>query len=138
MEKTENIFLGKGWKFPPAFSSTTKTVHMVSNEENIYNSLKVLVSTLPQERIMQPKYGCNLQDFLFEPLDLGTSKRMTDRIEQSIIQFEPRVRVIKIETEDLIFEQGIINIHVHFEIKATNSRYNLVFPFYVEEGKVKP
>ena len=138
MEKTENIFLGKGWKFPPAFSSTIRSVNMVSNEENIYNSLKVLISTLPQERIMQPKYGCNLQDFLFEPLDLSTAKRMTDRIEQSIIQFEPRVRILKIDTEDLIFEQGTINIHVHYEIKATNSRYNLVFPFYVEEGKVKP
>ena len=138
MENFENIFLGRGWAFPPSFSKSQREVKILTNEELIHNSLMVLISTIPTERIMQPDYGCDLRDFFFEPLEVSLIKRMTDRIEQNIIKFEPRVRVIKIDTEDLNATDGRIDIHVHYEIKATNSRYNLVFPFYLEEGKVKP
>lgn len=138
MENIENIFLGRGWKFPPTFSKAKSQVQMLSNEEVVHNSLVVLLSTMPTERIMRPEYGCDLQDFLFETLEVSTIKRMTDRIEQNIIQFEPRVRVINIQTEDFSTPDGRIDIHVHYEIKASNSRYNLVFPFYLEEGKIKP
>lgn len=138
MEITDNKFLGIGWKFPPSFSKLTHNVTMVSEEANVHNSLQVLIATLPRERIMQPDYGCSLNDFLFEPLDTALAARMTDRIEAAIIKFEPRVRVIKVNLEDLIYTEGKINIHVHFEIKATNSRYNLVYPYYIEEGRVQP
>lgn len=138
MEKFENIFLGRGWKFPPTFSKSKLGVIMLSDEEIVHNSLVVLLSTIPSERIMKPDYGCDLRDFIFEALEVSLIKRMTDRIEQNIIKFEPRVKVINIETEDLSIPYGRIDIHVHYLIKATNSRYNLVYPFYLEEGKVIP
>ncbi len=138
MEKFENIFLGIGWKFPPSFVKSQGEIIMVKNEENIHNSLSVLIATLPGERILQPEYGCDLTDFLFEGIDVSLHKRMADRIEQSIIKFEPRVKVLKIEFEDLLYKEGKIEVQVHYEIKATNSRHNLVYPFYIEEGLVKP
>ena len=138
MEKIESKFLGIGWKFPPAFSLYSQTVEMVKDEANVDNSLEVLLATLPGERIMQPLYGCSLQDFLFEPMTTVLITRMTDRIERAIISFEPRVRVLNVSIDDLVAEAGKIDIHVHYEIKTTNSRYNLVYPFYVEEGKVRP
>lgn len=138
MEHIESKFLGIGWKFPPSFSKLNKEVEMIRDEFNVHNSLEVLLATLPGERIMQPLYGCSLQDFMFEPLTTGLVTRMTDRIESAIISFEPRVKVLRIEIEDLVVEQGKVNIHVHYEIKSTNSRYNLVYPFYIEEGRVNP
>lgn len=138
MENIENKFLGVGWKFPPSFSQYTQTAELVKDAENVHNSLEVLLSTLPGERIMQPLYGCSLQDFLFEPMTTALVTRMTDRIERAIITFEPRVRVLRVAIDNLVFEEGKVDIHVHYEIKTTNSRYNLVYPFYIEEGKVKP
>lgn len=138
MENIENKFLGKGWKFPPSFSKHNQSVQMVKDELNVHNSLEVLVATLPGERIMQPSYGCSLQDFLFEPMTTALISRMRDRIEAAIISFEPRVRVLDVSIVDLVVEAGKVDIHVHYEIKSTNSRYNLVYPFYIEEGKVRP
>lgn len=138
MEHIENKFLGIGWKFPPSFSKVTKQVQMVTDEPNVHNSLQILLATLPGERIMQPLHGCSLQDFLFEPLTTALITRMTDRIERAIITFEPRIRVLRIVIEDLVVLEGKVNIHVHYEIKSTNSRYNLVYPFYIEEGKIQP
>lgn len=138
MEKIESKFLGIGWKYPPSFSMHSQGVEMVKDEVNVHNSLEVLLATLPGERIMQPQYGCSLEDFLFEPITTSIITRMTDRIEQAIISFEPRVRVLNVSIVDFVAEAGKIDIHVHYEIKSTNSRYNLVYPFYVEEGKVKP
>lgn len=136
MEHIENKFLGRGWKFPPTFSQVLAEVEMVTDVQNVHNSLQVLLATLPGERIMQPLYGCSMQDFIFEPLTTSLITRMTDRIERAILSFEPRVRVLNVALDDFIAEKGKVDIHVHYEIKSTNSRYNLVYPFYIEEGRV--
>lgn len=138
MENQKIDFLGRGWSFPPSFNNSIGQVAMLSDEEDIQNSLEVLLSTLPGERIMQPAYGCNLSDLLFEPIEVQLITRIKNRIEYAIIDFEPRIKTTKIEilTEKVL--DGVVEIIVYYEVKATNSRYNLVFPYYVEEGKVKP
>ena len=138
MENIESKFLGIGWKFPPSFSHNAQQVEMVKDVENVHNSLEVLLATLPGERIMQQSYGCSLQDFLYEPMTTALITRMTDRIERAIITFEPRVRVLRVSIDNLVVEEGKVDIHVHYEIKSTNSRYNLVYPFYIEEGRIQP
>lgn len=138
MERDPIDFLGSGWAFPPSFSRHTQQVAMVSNEADIHNSLMILLSTLPGERIMQPAFGCDLNDFLFEPVDTTLLTRMKDRITFSINEFEPRIRPLSVSIETYRQQEGMLEIQVHYEIKATNSRYNLVYPFYLEEGRVKP
>jgi len=128
-----NSFLGTGWSFPPQFSKTEKTLKLISNEEDIKNSLEVLLATRVGERIMQPKYGCNLDVLLFEPMDTTLKTYIKDLVYTAIYYFEPRIK-----PDDVILStldaSGSILIEVQYTIRATNTRHNLVYPFYLEEG----
>lgn len=134
METINNQFLGRGWSFPPTFSPSMGGVVMTEGIDDIYGSLHVLLTTIIGERIMQPRYGCSLHELLFENIDTTFQTYIIDKIETSILYFEPRIRV-----EQIIFQldpigEGRIFLQVDFTVKSTNSRYNFVFPFYKKEG----
>ena len=126
-------FLGTGWSFPPPFSKPAGGVVMISDETDIKNSMEVLLSTRVGERILQPKYGCNLDEILFEPLTVSLQTYIKDLVFTAIYYFEPR---IKPETVTLIpsAEEGLVIVSVDYMIRATNTRHNLVYPFYLNEG----
>ncbi len=127
-------FLGRGWSFPPRFDPAKGEVAMVEREEDIHESLRILFLTRKGERVMHPNYGCNLHDLVFEPVDSQTVSAIETTIEQAILFFEPRIDVVQItvETEDWL--EGRLSIGLEYTIRATNSRRNIVFPFYIREG----
>jgi len=129
-----NGFLGQGWDFPPSFSDGGGSVAMVADEADIAASLRVLLATRPGERVMRPDFGCNLDDLLFESLDTTLKTLMADRIITAILYHEPRIEVLSVTLDDSRKLEGVIDIEVAFVIRATNSRRNLVFPFYRTEG----
>lgn len=126
-------FLGRGWGFPPEFNKNKATVEMLSDEEDINSSLEILFSTTIGERIMQPKYGTNLKNLLFAPIDTSLRAYIKDLIETAILYFEARIKL-----DDIILEakqeEGILLITLEYTIQSTNSRYNFVYPFYINEG----
>jgi len=129
----ENTFLGRGWSFPPTFTKGDNGVHMVDEEEDIRQSLEILLSTIKGERVMQPDYGANMKEFLFEPLNVSFAKRMSDKIERAILFYEPRIK-----TDDISYNQdnenGMVEIRIDYTIIATNNRRNIVYPYYLNEG----
>src|SRR5690554_3750509 len=130
-------FLGTGWSFPPSFNHEAGTVELVSNVEDINQSLNILLSTCLGERVMQPEYGCNLEDYLFESLSSTMIGYIKDRVMNSIIYYEPRIRVEKIEVtaDDSVelFERKF-TIVVEYTIPGTNSRFNYVYDYYKNEA----
>jgi phage baseplate assembly protein W len=133
-EFTNTGFLGKGWSFPPFFNVQLQTVELTEKEIDINRSLQILLSTTSGERLMEPKYGCNLEELLFEPLNTSVKTIIIDKIKTAILYFEPRIDVITIaiNTENEI--EGVLLIEIEYEIRATNSRFNFVFPYYKNEG----
>lgn len=129
----ENSFLGRGWSFPPTFMRGEHSVVMVDEEEDIRQSLMILLSTIKGERVMNPDYGANMEELLFEPLNVSLASRMSERIEKAILFFEPRIK-----TNDVNFsldkENGLIEIRIDYTIIATNNRRNVVYPYYLNEG----
>lgn len=130
----KNNFLGRGWSFPPSFNTASQQVDMTENEEDIRKSLEVLLQTAVGERIMQPKYGCNLEEHLFESMDTATKTIIRDKVETAILYFEPRIEAKKIQLDDSRQLEGVILIEIEYIIRATNSRFNFVFPFYRNEA----
>jgi phage baseplate assembly protein W len=128
----EHSFLGKGWGFPPSFDEHSKEVKMLSGAEDIQSSLHILLSTRLGERLMQPRYGCNTDDMLFELMDTTLKTEMKKRIEVAILLFEPRIDLEKIDILQNELD-GKILITVDYIIRATNTRGNLVYPFYLSE-----
>lgn len=129
----ENSFLGKGWSFPPSFDPLTKQVEILSGEEDIKSSLEVLLGTRIGERVMQPLFGCNLDDLVFETLDTTLMTEIRNKVETSILYYEPRISINQIEIIPQTELEGRILLSIHYTILATNSRSNLVFPFYLSE-----
>lgn len=130
----QNNFLGRGWSFPPTFSMQLKEVQLTDKVEDIEKSLQILLTTSIGERLMQPRYGCNMEDLLFESLDTATKTIITDRIKTAILFFEPRIEVKKVELNTQNELEGEITVEIEYIIPSTNSRYNFVFPFYRKEG----
>lgn len=127
-------FLGRGWGFPPEFDKGMKAVKMLENEPDIRSSLEILLSTRLGERIMLPEYGCNLDDLLFESINLTLKTYVIERIKTAILYHEPRIDVNKIEIDPTNELEGELLILIDYTIRSTNSRRNMVFPFYKAEG----
>ncbi|KLT68469.1 MULTISPECIES: GPW/gp25 family protein [Flavobacterium] len=132
--ETEQDFLGIGWSFPPEFNAGSKTVTMLTDENDIKSSLEILLSTKIGERIMQPKYGCNMDELLFNPLNQTLKTFVSELIRTAILYHEPRIDVEKIDITKGDDLNGELLVLIDFIVRATNSRINMVYPFYKQEG----
>ena len=132
--KSKIPFLGTGWSFPPEFKINQKEIKMISDEEDIESSLHILLSTRLGERVMLPDYGCNLDELLFEGLNRTLITYVSDLIETAILYHEPRIEVISIDISETDPLEGKLIIEIDYRIRVTNTRRNMVFPFYKEEG----
>ena len=107
---------------------------MVSEDPDIQESLTVLLSTRPLERLMHPTFGCSIHDMIFESINESTITEIKDRIQKAILFFEPRITVDNIFVETDEEKNGVLRILVEYTIRTTNTRSNLVYPFYLKEG----
>jgi hypothetical protein len=152
-----NSFLGTGWSFPPEFSLEKKDVVLVTEKEDIEQSLMIILSTRQGERVLHPLFGCNIYDLVFETMNERTKTLAKEAIQQAILFFEPRITLenVKIERADIkagvlplsvakfnMFNRieqgndydGTLLIYIDYTIRTTNTRSNIVFPFYIKEG----
>ncbi len=126
-------FLGTGWSFPPTFSQETAAVELVSDAEDVRQSLEIILSTQPGERIMHPDFGCELNQFLFEEITQGLITGIKGIIADAILYHEPRVDLEAIDISESADQQGLLFISINYLLRTTNSRFNLVYPFYLQE-----
>ena len=127
-------FLGRGWSFPPAFSAGGAQVQTVAGEDDIEQSLSLLLATRRGERVMVPDFGCDLTEFLFEEISPALVGQVRDLVSDAILNHEPRVLLNGVEVSDERAGEGLLLIEIDYQVRATNSRYNLVYPFYLREA----
>lgn len=137
----QNDFLGKGWAFPPEFVKgqgyANGDVVMVAGREDIDQSLGILLRTSLGERVMLPDFGCNLADYQFDPMNSALMGFVKDLIYNAILFYEPRIKVLNLtvsspDSWDAI--EGRLLIAVDYQIISSNSRFNFVFDYYVNES----
>ena len=122
-------FLGRGWSFPPEFKPTGDVV-MTEEQADIEASLHVLFGTAAGERFLVPTYGLDLHELQFDPMSTSMRTFLHDRIKTSILIHEPRITLLSLEVRNPTERDGTLLIVVEYAIRATNSRFNLVYPFY--------
>ena len=134
----ERSFLGRGWSFPPTFSKINNELEMTADELDIQKSLQILLSTTVGERFLQPDYGCNLENYVFEPMNATIQTLIKITVKNAIQLFESRIKLLSINLDTTFFiNEGRSDIHIAYEITSTNSRSNLVYPFYMNEANNK-
>ncbi len=127
-------FLGTGWSFPPSFTSNGNDVLTVSGADDVHQSLDILLSTRLGERVMLENYGCELSDYMFEEVDQGLASNLKRLIETAITRHERRIILDNVEITQSGAINGLLEIHMSYTIRTTNSRYNMVYPFYIKEA----
>jgi phage baseplate assembly protein W len=132
--QNDQSFLGTGWSFPPSFTQGGGEMEMVSGAEDIHQSLQVLFATQLGERVMQDEFGCDLNGFLFEEIDQSLINSLTGIISDAILYHEPRITMDRLEITGSVSEPGLLLISIDYTIRSTNSRYNMVYPFYLNEA----
>ena len=130
----DQSFLGTGWSFPPAFTQGGAEVEMVSGVEDIHQSLQILLSTRLGERVMQDDFGCELQHVLFEEIDQGLINSLASLVSDAILYHEPRISLDKLDVSENETEPGLLLISIEYTVRSTNSRFNMVYPFYINEA----
>ncbi len=133
-QRTPRSFLGRGWSFPPTFSSRTRGLIMTADEEDVIKSLEILLSTTIGERFLQPLYGCNLDDYVFAPFNATLSTEIRLTVKDAIEKFEPRLVLQGVRLDTGLINEGRVDIAIEYTIAGTNSRYNFTYPFYLNEA----
>lgn len=124
-------FLGKGWKFPIA--AKDGGIAKAEYEESIRDSLWLVLSTAKGERVMRPDFGCGIHDMVFAPNNAGTRGRIEIDVREALLKWEPRIIVDKLEVSEGDRAELIL-IQIDYRVRTTNSRFNLVYPFYLERS----
>jgi len=132
--KREHAFLGQGWSFPPTFTHGGGDVELVANAEDIQQSLRILLGTTQGERVMQESFGCDLQGLLFEEGDQWLMARIERTVRDAISSHEPRITLDDVKVTGQDVRAGTLSVSIRYTIRGTNSRFNMVFPFYLTEA----
>ena len=122
-------FLGRGWSFPPRFDAGG-AVAMVEDEQDIAESLRILFGTQRGERVLESRYGLDMHEILFDPMSTTMRALLEERVRIGILLYEPRIEplAVKVASPDPL--SGELAIEIEYRVRATNSRYNLVLPYY--------
>lgn len=127
-------FLGRGWAFPVGVDSTGD-VRTAADERAVEESIRVIIGTAKGERVMRPDFGCGIHDYVFEAIDANTLTLVETSVEEALVESEPRIAVedVTASTEDL--SEGVLRIELDYRVRDSNTRRNLVYPFYLEGSR---
>ena len=130
----DKAFLGRGWAYPVTIDAMTGDIALVDHEEDIAQAVRLIIETGRGERVMRPDFGAGLNEFVFEPINTTTMALIRHRVEEALVTWEPRIRVQAVEVTADQASLGRIDIAIEYEVRSTNTFYNLVYPFYLQEG----
>ena len=127
-------FLGRGWSFPPRPDAATGRFSTTSGEENIRQSVYIILSTRCGERAMMPQFGCNLHDYVFELPDTSALTLVRSEVVDALTRWEPRITDIGVDVDLSGLNAGKLVLDISYTVRDTNRPDNLVFPYYLYEG----
>ena len=127
-------FLGRGWAMPVTLDSRTGHVASVAYEDDIRQSILIILETAPGERVMRPNFGCGIHEMVFESMDSTTMQRIRSTVEEALRRCEARIEVLDVTVDEAATFRGELLIQLEYRVRRTNQVGNLVFPFYFREG----
>jgi len=126
-------FLGTGLAFPMRVE-VDGALAEASHEEDIRQSIRIILGTEPGERVMRPDFGAGLKRYVFEAMSTTMIERLRGGVRQSLIRWEPRIILEEVSVTFGAADRSVLLIDVTYRVRATNTLQNLVYPFYLQEG----
>ena len=122
--------VGRGWGFPPTVN-IRGGISLASDRKEIEQAIAIILTTIPGERVMRPTFGSRLHELLFAPNNAQTAALAGSYVEEALAMWEPRILVLNVVAEPDPVDAAVLAIDIHYEVKATNDRRSLVYPFYL-------
>ena len=130
---TSSELLGRGWKYPFMLDERHE-VALSEGEDDIQEAIWIILSTAFGERLMHPDFGCGIHDLVFAPNNTGTAGLARYYVEDALVRWEPRIDIEEVEVQADPAQPELLLISVSYRVRSTDSRYNLVYPFYLTRG----
>jgi phage baseplate assembly protein W len=130
----ERAFLGTGWAFPPGLDAEGR-IRLVSLEEDVRQAILIIIQTALGERVMRPDFGAGLHALVFEPVSRTTMALVENTVRRALIEWEPRIDIARISVTTDENERNRLLIELSYTVRATNTQFNLVYPFFLLEGE---
>lgn len=128
-------FIGKGLAFPLQPEDDGGGLRMVEGEALVRRSLMLILSTAPGERLMRPDFGCGIHELVFQPNTAALRGAVRDKVRDAVRKWEPRVDLLDVEVDTADGQPTRLHIRLDCRLRSNNAFFNLVFPFYLSEGK---
>jgi phage baseplate assembly protein W len=127
-------FLGRGWAMPVSIDPRTGMVATVEYEEDIRQSILIILETAPGERVMRPNFGCGIHEMVFASIDSTSIQLIRSTVEEALRRCEARIDVLGVTVDEAATAEGRLEVEVEYRVRKTNQTGNLVFPLYFREG----
>jgi len=125
-------FLGLGWNFPIVLDDDGQVKMAPEPEEGISQAIWMILGTSPGERVMRPDFGCGINDMVFGVNNAGTANAVAGEVREALALWEPRIDVLDVYAVPDSSRPNLLLIEINYQVRSTNSRFNLVYPFYLE------
>jgi len=123
-------FLGRGWSFPIAADGGR--IVEIGQDDKIRQAIEIILRTAPGERVARPDFGCGIHDLVFESLSSDMLGRVISTVSEALAAWEPRIDVLEVNAQPDAEQPNRLLIEIDYRVRSTNSRLNLVFPFYLQ------
>jgi Bacteriophage baseplate protein W len=127
----EQGFLGTGWAFPVRLDDSRGVRLTAGGADAIRQSIWLILGTARGERVMRPDFGCGIHDFVFDVNDTRTAGTVSQSVREALVRWEPRIDVLDVYAAPDTADRNRLLIEINYQVRSTNSRFNLVYPFYV-------
>lgn len=127
-------FLGKGWAFPVGITRAEGLIEPVSHEQDIQQSIRIILGTSKGERVMRPGFGCGIHDLAFAAISAQIIGAIGSTVREALREFEARIEVINVRVGTQNLDLGHLDVDIDYKVRATNQPGNLVYPFYFRES----
>lgn len=127
-------FIGKGWKFPVGVDKDTGKITMSEAEQDIKEAIWIILSTDKGERMMRPDFGCDIHRYVFAEMNVATLSMIELCVKEALVRWEPRIDVLGVKAKPDYSASGRLEVAIDYSVRMTNNKYNLVYPFYLNEG----
>lgn len=132
----QKAWLGRGWVFPVRIDPATGGIAVSEYEDDIRQSIQIILRTSRGERVMRPDFGCGIHDLVFEVVDVSTLTRVETSVREAMARFEARIELLNVFVDPRDAAEGQLTVELEYRVRRTNQIGNLVFPFYFREGGV--
>ncbi len=134
MSIVERDYLGTGWQFPVR-PNRRGEIEQSSGVDDIEGAIRIVLGTAKGERIMRPEFGCGIHEYVFTSMNATVRTLIETAVEDALVKWEPRIEVSNVEAPQTVRDDGVLPIRLDYRVRQSNTEHNLVYPFYLTEGR---